>query len=73
MDTKIEAINWTNTGGSFGRRRVLSTFTIYTRADGRLNVNDDRDGGRLCGAGFASVEDVLKVYRQADDWRTRPR
>lgn len=58
--------------GMFNRPlRHLATFTIAKHpSNGCYLVHDDSDGGRLVGAGYASVEQAVRAYKSQDDRRT---
>lgn len=69
----MENINFEQTGGAFGVKRVLGTFTLSTAPNGCIIVSDDFNNGRAVGFGFATVTDAVKAYKAKDDYRLIPR
>lgn len=64
----MENINFEQTGGAFGVKRVLGTFTLSTAPNGCIIVSDDYNG-RAVGFGFTNVDDAVKAYKAKDDYR----
>ena len=71
MTKQIEAMNFEETGGAFGIKRVLPTFTLITLPNGRIGVEDDTQNGRLVGGGFADAAAAIKAYKFQAEARTR--
>jgi hypothetical protein len=65
----MESINFEQTGGMFGVKRVLGTFTLVTAPNGRVMVTDDRQNNKAVGFGYANVESAVKAFKARDEYR----
>ena len=71
----METINYVETGGQFGRKRVLPTFIIESfKTDSgvtKYSVTDERNLERgPCGI-FFTLQDAIKAFKPYAEQRTR--
>lgn len=66
----FEQLNIVETGGMFGHKRRLPTFTIgFNETAQRYTVRDDQSG-QLVGSGYAKIEDAVRAHQWQADQRT---
>ena len=72
---KMQSINFTKTGGQFGRKRVLPTFIIEEfktdSGKSKFRVIDERTPERGAVGILFSLEDAIKEFKPMAEQRTR--
>lgn len=70
----MQEINYTKTGGQFGRKRTLPTFIIeeFKTPSGvtKFKVTDERNPEQGTLGAFFSVEEAIQVFKPLADRRT---
>jgi hypothetical protein len=65
----MESINFEETGGAFGIKRVLGTFELVTAPNGCVMVLDSYQNNKAVGFGFSSAQAAVNAYKAKDDYR----
>jgi hypothetical protein len=69
----MEAMNFETTGGAFGVKRVLGTFTLHTAGNGRVYVTDDYQNDRAVGFGYDDAASAIIAFKYRDEYRLTDR
>tara|TARA_R100001129_G_C5178502_1_gene207044 strand:+ start:349 stop:576 length:228 start_codon:yes stop_codon:yes gene_type:complete len=72
---KMQSINFTKTGGQFGRKRVLPTFIIEEfktdSGKSKFMVTDERNPEQGMVGCFFSLDQAIDIFKPMAERRTR--